>query len=141
MDEALSVKAVDDKSCAAIDKPPSSHPRSASNAGHPVIEPLEMESAVEAEVQYPTGAKFAVVAMAMGLTLAIIGLVSLSFRDMFPTVGILIVELGRQHSRYGCTQHHRPLQDNRRCRLVLLCIVRMPLFNISQAYLRFTLVD
>lgn len=78
------MKTAEDGLSPANNKIPSSHPQSPSNAAQPVVEPLEMESAVETEMQYPSGLKFAVLAMALGLSLAVVGLVSLAFRQMLP---------------------------------------------------------
>ena len=50
-----------------------------------VVQPLEISEDIPSdEVQYPTGAKLTVVAMALGLSLALVGL-----------VGILRVTLGQ----------------------------------------------
>ena len=58
--------------------PQSKDNESMSETQKAVVQPLEIsEDNPSDEVQYPTGAKFAVVAMALGLSLALVGLVGI----------------------------------------------------------------
>lgn len=58
-----------------ISRPLSAHIQDSSNAGQPAFEPLEAGNSAESETHYPTGGKFAVVVMALGLSIVVVGLV------------------------------------------------------------------
>jgi len=93
--------------------------------------PLEIEGASEPEPEYPTGIKFAVVVMALGLSLVITGLVGDFSGAGMPTLSDR--RPGQQYSCHSCPSYYKPLQDDCRRGMVLFGLVNIPCKYLFQS--------
>ena len=92
----------------------------------PVMEPFEIEDSGNAEeAEYPKGLKFASILMAIGLSLVLIGLVSVLQGHSICKIEAHPSTVGLQYYSHCCPSHHNPLQNDCRCWLVLFGVVSL----------------